>query len=336
MVSCVVVSSYASTMHKRMILTHWTAADFWEIPFLNQFFPAQLAHYGQEGTKQVIVFRRKERFRRKGYQVRCCTIPAMAKSYLLHLGTWVVPIEYVFLQLVNELDLQQGILLGNLMCSTRGSGLSPLTTREKLSAFVSSASWVRGHRKAKRALRYISDACRSPMEALTRMLLDLPHLLGGFKLGHSDFEFKIPIPPKYHYLTTKRNYIADIYYPSHRLIVEYYGREHELTREDDALRTQILEDIGYHVIVLDDEHLYPLKNFHSKLETIRHILQKRLQIRTKKFYERFHSLRKLLPRLSKKDYSAANRREEAFFLKQVFRSKQNPYLSHFLSQCRGS
>lgn len=308
-----------SMKKRKIIYSHWTGIKFWKIPCLEDFFVEELATVSRGKPQHALVFRREERYRNKNLILHCCTIDAVRDAYVQMGSYYVARLELLFMQLVHEVGVQKGILLANLMCSAP-DGERPIITRAQLYAFVSRARGVQGYRASMRVLKYMQDSSRSSMEALLMMVLNLPHLLGGFKLGQASFNFEIPVPLEYRALTTRRKFVADIYYPSHKLIIEYNGKEHEDTVEEDYVRNHILETMGYKVLVVDRVNFYNLKNFQSVVESIRKILGKRLQIRTDKFIRMFRAFRRLLPRSSsvRKDYSKRNYTEENVFLRKYF------------------
>lgn len=309
-------------MKKLLVYSHWSAAKKWRIPYLAEFFADELAQCVQEGREHVIVFRQEDRFQKKGYLVHHCNVLSVRDSFDRLGVDYVVSIGLVFIQLIHSLNIQRGILLANLFCCAP-DGRNALVTREELLDFALRAEGLRGRKKALRILQYTSNGCRSPMEALLFMVLNCPHLLGGFKLGPAEFDFEILVPPEYKHLTSKQFFCADIYYPSHKLIVEYYGGIHENTVEDDIVREKILKKMGYQVIVVDSDRFYNLRNFHEIIQILKRILGKRIRIRTTKFAEMFKQLRALLPRHESLDDKVEveqyfrRLKEEIIFLRKV-------------------
>lgn len=292
-------------MYEKILATsHWSAVKAWNIPYAGDLFADELVVCERE--QQVTVFKANHRFQRPGYRVHCCQIPAVSSSYTWLRTGYVVSLDFLFVQLAYDLGVQKTILMGMLMCSAPDGG-TPLITPEELYAFAFRAKGLRGRRIALRALRYIKGGCRSPMEALTFMFLNNPHLLGGAKLGLGAFNYKIHTPPT----VKKRYYYADICYPQAKLVVEYYGKDYHLGREkEDSEREDVLRSLGYKVQVLDKYRVYPLEKFIDEVRNLAKILKKRIRVQTQKFESMFAKLRKLLPRNNSNDYKLAPYEEE--------------------------
>ena len=104
--------------------------------------------------------------------------------------------ELTFLHLAAACDLLETVYYGHALCSSyrldasapggiaqRGRDDAPLTSVEKITAFLDRIGRSHGSAKAQSALKLIRNGSRSPMESALAMLFGLPSKHGGFGLG---------------------------------------------------------------------------------------------------------------------------------------------------------
>ena len=72
----------------------------------------------------------------------------------------------------------------------------PLTTTEKLDAYLEHAKECRGHRRALAALAQMVDRSASPMETFDEMAMCLPYRLGGYGIPKFLMNAQIPLTPR--------------------------------------------------------------------------------------------------------------------------------------------
>jgi len=140
------------------------------------------------------------------YAVRTNTIPS--KSYVqINERACVACPEYSIMQLANVLEFPQLIAY---ICELTGtyrlswdcerrimSDASPITSIQKCKQFFGQADGVYGVKKARRALKYATDGCASPMETELFIMLTLPKSMGGFGFPKPDMNACIQIPHKH-------------------------------------------------------------------------------------------------------------------------------------------
>lgn len=112
------------------------------------------------------------------------------------LRVFVASPELVFMQLASLLSPLDAIAVGYALCSSylldpigkggvrerRGED-SPLATRASIADYLARAKGAKGSAKASRALRFVLEGSRSPMESGLAMAFGLPARYGGFALG---------------------------------------------------------------------------------------------------------------------------------------------------------
>lgn len=103
-----------------------------------------------------------------------------------------------------------------------------------------------GVQRARRALKFVLEGAESPMETLVRMMLVFARL-------------PCPVPNQWIVDASGRNVArADLLYERFRVMVEYDGRHHERDsrqRQRDRERREVLEGLGYRLIVVTDADL---------------------------------------------------------------------------------
>lgn len=112
---------------------------------------------------------------------------------IAHMELYIVSPELLFLQLCDVLNLEEAVFCGSslcsnyLMCSGDNGGVTlrnesggPLTSVEKLKAYVKQCGGRRGSGKAQVILPYVLKNSYSPMETGIAMMYRMPKRLGGF------------------------------------------------------------------------------------------------------------------------------------------------------------
>lgn len=146
----------------------------------------------------LLVGTQAARHRLEGINVHLCERKLPAGSIMPLRGDESICCpELVFVQLASELDLIGAVAAGYALCSgyrldefSAGGVVfrpddddEPLTSTNKIAAYLKKATGMCGVKRARRALRYVRDGSRSPRESALAMLYGLPTRLGGFALG---------------------------------------------------------------------------------------------------------------------------------------------------------
>lgn len=278
----------------------YAAAIYWKIPFYEVVLGRG---FTDKDPIDITVTSLRERYKRKGHKVYLCTtyLPEGAVKYDEYEGFWVSSPELVFLEFANELDILRLILLGMLLCShpVNQPG-NALTTKEKIETLVKKARWHRGRRKALRAIKYVENGASSVMEALVYMALRLPHALGGYAIKGITLNQCVQLEEKAIALLKQHKCFADLYLAAKELAIEYQSDEYHSSPEAkawDKKRISALESQGIKVIEINKNTLYSFRRLQETVEDIYRTIDKRLNIRTRKFLKMHFHLRSLFPRL---------------------------------------
>lgn len=212
--------------------------------------------------------------------------------------------EFCFLQMADALPFAQLIALGFELCGTYAAygdlthyNVFPLTTPEKLQAFLARASGFKGVKQARRALRYILPASASPMETNLAMLLSLPYALGGYGFAQPQMNYRIEIPNTVKRRGSSRYFKCDLYWESANLAIEYdsdlaHAGINSTVR--DALRRSILTSIDISILSVTKPQIMNSGAFNQLAHLIAHKMKKRLQYVDPGFTLRHLELRDLL------------------------------------------
>lgn len=219
--------------------------------------------------------------------------------------------EFCFLQLADQLPLVILIELGYELCGAYSLPAAnktdppergfyyrrPLTSTDKLDAFIAEMAGVKGHKKAVRALRYILDGSASPMETKLSILLTLPYKLGGFGLIMPELNSRI-IPSKMvRRSANKASYACDLYWPDYALAVEYDSDQYHTGSAriaDDAKRKNILASLGITVITITKRQIYSSAELEKAARLLAKNMDRRLLHKKQDFGAPQHELRKQL------------------------------------------
>ncbi|NLZ66065.1 MAG: hypothetical protein GX910_00165 [Clostridiaceae bacterium] len=258
------------------------ALDYWGVPFLrgnieppDRIFP-----------EEYVIFVDKPIYRPDRAKIHTCRIPGAEKYVDGHACT----LPLVFLQVALEYSIHELIYLGLQICSYR-EGSRPRSTVKELQACAEELQGHRGRRKALRAIRYLENNSRSPMESILYMFLRLPNALGGCGFNEITLNEKIDLDGG------NKTYFADLYVPSCKLDIEYDSEKFHSNASalsKDRERAAHLEAEGYRVVSVGYTQLNNLNAFRNLARQLSRLIGKRLHIRARKFFENYVALRDLL------------------------------------------
>jgi hypothetical protein len=282
--------------HMKEYLSHFSAAQVWNIPYLEAVIGFNTA---ESGLTEITVSKQNDRLRKKGRLVHSCELALPAGAIATRNGRKVSSPELLFLELAGKLSIHRLILLGLQLCShSPGNPSEAITTKQRLKAFLAKTSGARGYRKALRAVKYVENGSASIMESLAYMILTLPHALGGYGLGGAVFNHEIKLKSESQILLGQGRCFTDLYYRKVRLAVEYESFTYHSSPSEqgkDVMRSAILERQGIDMMRLSTIQLYDEDACRCFACNLAARLGKRMQIRAKKFNEMHANLRALLP-----------------------------------------
>lgn len=236
--------------------------------------------------------------RRWSKQISCCVWSTVVpKNAFYRVGDmYVSSPEFTFLQMASRLTLCQLIALGCELCGTyvllpQGNThpsavddfptrIAPLTNRDSLLAFVKKAARAHGRAKALRALRYVVDGSRSPMETMVYMLLCLPPKLGGYGIPKPEMNAEIPLDEEGRAIAQRDTCYGDLCWPGVPLDVEYHGEVHvgASQMKSDVGRELGIEHMNWRVITVTSPQIFDEDRFEVVAKEVAACLKKRLYL----------------------------------------------------------
>ena len=219
--------------------------------------------------------------------------------------------EFCFVQMADQLTLAKLIELGYELCgaysippkddpSIPDRGFykrKPLTSADKLKAFIETMSGVKGYKKAKRALRYTLDGSASPMETKLAIFLTLPYMLGGYGFSLPELNRRIVLSKTARKVFNADYYVCDMFWPDERVAVEYDSDQQHTGSDriaNDSKRRNALNSAGVRVVSVTKQQLYSTVELERVARTIAKHMNRRLFSKKSKFYAMHRELRKQL------------------------------------------
>lgn len=234
--------------------------------------------------------------RRWSKHISCCVWSTVVPSGAFYRNgdMCVSSPEFVFLQMASKLSLRQLVALGCELCGTyvltpKGDAhpmavdecptrIAPLTNIKKMGKFVEKAVKARGRAKALRALQYVIEGSRSPMETMTYMLLCLPPKLGGYGIPKPTMNLEIKLDDEGKAIAQRRKCLGDLCWLDDRLDVEYHGEVHVGAEQmkSDVGRELAIEHMGWRVITVTSPQVLDSSRFEVVAKEVASHLKKRL------------------------------------------------------------
>lgn len=162
---------------------------------------------------------------------------------------------------------------------------APLATVERLRTFAKNNPQIRGSKLALKALKYAADSARSPEEARLAIVMLLPHSMGGYGRGPLVMDYRVDAEE-----TLKK---CDIFLLIGRIDIEYQSDLYHASREtlrSDSKRANALSALGIPVVTVTSEELRDPEFFHTVMEHVGKLQNRKLRIRTSGFTEKRKAL----------------------------------------------
>ena len=203
---------------------------------------------------------------------------------------YVASPELLFVQVAATVSLTDAILFGYYLCGDyrsadvrKETGNQPLTSANKIAAYLEALPQMKGTRNAARALRYVIDNSNSPQESRLTIILILPNHLGGYGLLAP--ALNQPIPG-----TTK---IGDLCWLEHGLVLEYDSAKNHgegARRVADSVRRTKIELQDFRVVSVEPQQTHSLEYLDELAALVARHLGQRQRIRTERFAEKQRAL----------------------------------------------
>jgi hypothetical protein len=157
--------------------------------------------------------------------------------------------------------------------------LTPLTSIARISTFLASVGRASGKVKAMRALKYLVEGSRSPMETMVYMLLCLPVMEGGYGLPKPEMNADIPLNSEARIIAQRQHCQGDLCWPYHKLDIEYHGEVHvgATQMKSDVGRELGIEHMGWRVMTVTSPQVFDANRFETVAVDAAAVVGKRLR-----------------------------------------------------------
>lgn len=146
----------------------------------------------------------------------------------------------------------------------------PFTNTRRIRAALDAHPHMPGAKRARRALAFVRDGSRSPMETALALAIVLPKSKGGLGYRHIELNHRIAIPKELKPMTSSNHLEIDIFAPKKNAGIEYDGDEHSKLkrRSHDADRSAILGMLGISLRTITGLHFAQQLEFHRAMNSI--------------------------------------------------------------------
>lgn len=172
--------------------------------------------------------------------------------------------EFTFLQMANVLDDEQLLFLGFELCGRYGIDNNGVFLRQQTCAgsrllkFAQDTPRVRGRKKAAIVAPAVLDGAGSPMEAALAYVLCAPCDQGGYGLPAPELNHALPVEGELRKLWPYDRITPDMLWEDAHVVIEYDSDTHHTAGKriaNDALRRDVLVELGYRVITVTTERV---------------------------------------------------------------------------------
>lgn len=196
--------------------------------------------------------------------------------------------ELCFLQAANIFPFYITVKIGCMLCAmyvrddemAMGQrNIQPLTTMKKIKQYLDKVDKAQGIVKAKRALKYISDNCNSPMEVNIAVMGKLPLSEGGYAIGDFEMNGEVKLKQEAVEFLGRKACMCDVVWEAKKVVAEYESNLVHLEKEQheyDKRRSTAIMNAGYKIINITAKDMGLL----SRADEIFLLLKKALGIRS--------------------------------------------------------
>lgn len=173
----------------------------------------------------------------------------------------------------------------------------PIATKAAISRHLDLTRGTKGIARARRALEYVAERSRSPMETALYLHLCLPSALGGYGLPMPTLNFPVAVPIATPYYEKTQTFICDLFWPKYNISLEYLGGiDHtgQINVYRDSVRSNALKGAGITQFTATKEQLFNLDQLHSLAMSLSKSLRIRYRCKRKDFKERQRELKRIL------------------------------------------
>lgn len=255
----------------------------------------------------LLVANAADRRKIKGTVCRLCPSDVASCSILVTRGGLLTEgPQLCFLHRASELTLPLLVEMGFELCGSYRiypadpKGFlerAPLTSRSQLIRFVEGVCGAKGSARAKRAMVFVRDGSRSPMETIVVMLLCLSPWYGGYGLPMPHLNYRVNVSRNARKASANGYYLCDAFWPEALLDVEYdsdLAHTGSTRISHDAKRRNGLISMGITVITVTREQVLDCDEMDKVAHAVAQRLDRRLRLGGKGWMRRRAELRRQL------------------------------------------
>lgn len=229
---------------------------------------------------EFLVFDQRDKRRLPGCRYHCTRQPLGNDELAVVEGEILIPqVEVAALQAAQGLSFVELVEYYYELCGCYAllpdndyRERAPLTSVEQMKRYFDSATGAQGIKQARRALSYVRDGCRSPMETAFVLMLALPKAEGGLGIRQFDVDCEVPVLPNASHLTRRARFYLDAFLFRSRTGIEYDGFYHDndINRAIDEEKRNALAAMGYRTINVNRYSFFDAASFQRIMAAIQH------------------------------------------------------------------
>lgn len=153
-----------------------------------------------------------------------------------------------------------------------------LASVESIGRFLHFMQGEPGAAVVQKALAYVLDGSRSPMETRAYLLMCLPKRMGGYALPKPVLNERIALMSEEHVVARRRYLECDLCWSDQKIVVEYDGQADHASRADrdkDSIKRNILLSKGYAVYTITSGQICNVRSFDKVVREIAERLRHR-------------------------------------------------------------
>lgn len=221
--------------------------------------------------------------------------------------------EPVFVQIAKDYSALDAFRLGTEMCGHYATNIpadnhtdqgfgkhAPITSTSALESYVERAAGLHGVDRARKALPFVFDRSRSPMETMLALMCALPLAKGGRHTVKPELNVTIELPKRTASIVGLDHLAPDLLWSDLQVALEYDSAAYHSKAEQksrDTLRRLILETTGISVYSISPQCVLDLAKFNATIDLLdksAHLLSTRERPRGYDFASRQRDLQAAL------------------------------------------
>ncbi len=192
-----------------------------------------------------------------------CTVSLPEGSFVkIGPSVFMASPELCYVQLSTSMSFPAYVQLGYELCGEyrlrygiagKASDARAITSTRALGVFLRKTPRMKGSKNARRALAFLCNGSKSPMETDIAILLCFPIRMGGYGLSKPLLNQRYDVEKNRRSILPQAHFALDLYWPASKIGLEYDSRERHsgtLAIAHDAIRRNGIEHCGIRVVTM--------------------------------------------------------------------------------------